>query len=83
MAKKTAKNADGSERCDRTHCYHTHLMHGNGSKAHNFSTECVVVGCGCNVFLPAPATPSEPRVRIPRTLDRSDPKLFETEPTSD
>lgn len=74
---KTLKNADGNERCDRTHCNHTHMLHGNGSKAHGFSTACVMAGCECGVFIPMPAVPAEPRVRIPRTLDRSEPKLFE------
>lgn len=75
--KQTAKNFAGGERCDRTGCNHQHLIHGNGSKAHNFSTECAIAGCGCGVFIPQPAVVREPRVPVVRTLDREDPKLFE------
>lgn len=74
---KTLKNATGSELCDRRHCGHTHLLHGNGSKAHGYVTGCIIAGCECTVFLPMHTVPKEPRPRPVLKLDRAEPKLFD------
>lgn len=73
---KTVRNIQGQERCGRDLCGHFHYLHGNGSKAHNLSTECVVAACTCGVFV-EPAEVREPRTRPVKPLDRDDPKMFE------
>lgn len=77
MPKAKQFNTDARERCDRADCGHFHILHGNGSRAHNNSTACITAGCRCTVFLEAPFVQSEPRTRFVKTLDRAEPQLFD------
>ena len=78
--KKTTRpkkiNQDNQKRCGREGCAHMSILHGNGSKAHNLSTVCIIAGCDCEKFVEVTVY-REPRVSIPKTLDRTEPRLFD------
>jgi hypothetical protein len=69
--------AEVRSRCRRLNCNHFDYLHGNGSRAHNNSTSCVMAGCTCSVFLVPPSEPKTPRPKPVKTLDQDEPKLFE------
>ena len=59
-------------------CGHDKPTHGTGLAmygSHDFA--CAMMGCGCEVFVEAPRTPPKPRNPVGKTLDSTEPKLFD------
>lgn len=75
MAKKNLITLNNQDRC--VQCEHLRILHGNGSQAHGLSRDCVILGCDCKHF-ELDDSYRAPRSRVPKTLDRTEQRLFDS-----